>query len=277
MDDNVIKSEVADSVKADVLEVAEASAVALSETDPETSTQSSAEVEEAEAVKAKRRAGWIVRDIFDWGEILVSAVVMIVVAFTFAIRITSVDGKSMNPTLFDGDQLIVTNFFYTPKNDDIVVIYAPNLANDDGTFGKDVIKRVVGVAGDTITIGSVNDTENTGRVYRNGTPLALVDLNGITHEFVYERERETVFTEGNYLVTGGTRAAAHIEITIPYGYVFVLGDNRTNSADSRLLAYGANSAMGLVNVNHIAGRAFLRVAGSVDHWDTAFSAFGFVD
>ena len=214
----------------------------------------------SEKVKAERRAGWLVRDIFEWGETLVSAVITIVIIFTFFVRVTSVDGHSMNPTLIDKDQMLVSNFFYTPKHNDIVVIYAPALEG-----GKDIIKRVVGVAGDTIRIepivyGGVYGEQTVGLVYRNGEPLEVIDVDGVLVEDGHKISSRTV----------SNRQMA-IEVTIQPGYVFVLGDNRTNSTDSR------SELVGLVDVNYIAGRAFFRAAGDSQHWGTFYNAFGTVE
>jgi signal peptidase I len=211
-----------------------------------------------ENVKKERKVGWLVRDLFEWGETLVSAVVIIVVIFTFFVRVTSVDGLSMQPTLQDKDQMLVTNFFYTPKVNDIVVVYAPKLPNDYGRFGKDIIKRVIGVEGDHIRIEAAGFGE--GIVYRNGDPLEIIQTP------------EGFLENGHYLISAPTVSQKQtlIDITIPPGHVFVLGDNRINSTDSRC------ESVGLVDVNHVAGRAFMRVAGSADVWGTFYNAFGFV-
>ena len=139
---------------------------------------------------AAPRKGWLFRELFEWGETLISALIIIVVVFTFALRLTSVDGGSMLPTLKDEDQLLITNFFYTPKRGDIVVIYAPYLRNSElgkfETYGKDIIKRVIAVEGDVVEIDSYGHSGNvrlngvvldenyvSSQTYMNGLPIKV--------------------------------------------------------------------------------------------------------
>ncbi|MCL1904107.1 MAG: signal peptidase I [Oscillospiraceae bacterium] len=214
----------------------------------------------------QRKGGWFIRDVFDWGETVVSALIIIVVVFTFIMRVTSVDGGSMMPTLQNKDQILVTNFFYTPKHNDIVVIYAPNLYNDEkaekgleSPYGKDIIKRVIGVAGDTVRIETHADGD--GMVYLNGEPIT--DLDKLFEETHYINS--PTYVNGNQ----------PLEITVPDGYVFVLGDNRGNSVDSRYIDMTTRQgAVGLVDINHIAGKAFFRVAGDKEVWGSFWNAFG---
>lgn len=151
---------------------------------------------------------------------ITSAVIAIFLVFAFLFRAVAVSGSSMVPTLHDKDWLIVSNTGYTAENGDVVVV---SKAED---YDEPIIKRVIGVAGDTIDI----DFEN-GIVYRNGEML-----------------RE------NYVNTPTNRSYdVDFPLTVPEGYVFVMGDNRNNSLDSR------SSKIGLIDCRNILGRAVVRV------------------
>lgn len=151
---------------------------------------------------------------------VMAAVIAIFLVFTFLFRAVTVQGKSMVPTLSDKDWLIVSNTGYTAQNGDIIVV---SKAND---YDEPIIKRVIGVAGDTIDI----DFEK-GVVYRNGVML-------------YEKYTNTP-TNRSFDVK--------FPITVPEGYVFVMGDNRNNSLDSR------SSKIGLVDCRNILGRVVVRL------------------
>lgn len=253
-------------------------------------TKTTVPPENASDKAGRRKAGWFIRDVFEWGETLVSAVIIIVVVFAFVARVTSVDGSSMYPTLKDQDRLLVTSYFYKPERNDIVVIFAPrlkccslsiggycsdNCRKRDG-MGKDIIKRVIGVEGDKIRIDGNNaDGEYTGRVYRNGEILD-VKVDG-----------EQFFEDG-HLVNGNvsgfpngptfTHNNQTLEVIVPPGYVFVLGDNRGNSVDSRFSEENSHDGLivGLVDVNNVAGKAFFRMGGDRVSWGGFWKPFGFI-
>ena len=177
------------------------------------------------------------KDVFDWTESVVIAIVAIIVVFTFFMRVTSVDGLSMMPTLHDGERLIITDFMFKPKYNDIVVIQAKGLKNEDGEMGKPIIKRVVGLPGDEIDI----DFE-AGTVFRNGEPLEISESDGILYEDGHMLNTPTSLMEGQVF-----------PLTVPGGSIFVMGDNRNNSMDSR------DARVGFVNDKYIIGKAFFRI------------------
>lgn len=158
-------------------------------------------------------------NVFDWLSSIVAAFIVIFIVFTFAFRAVAVSGRSMNPTLNDKDWLAVTNFNYKPNHGDIVIVTQPNDLNES------IIKRVIGLPGDTIDI----DFEK-GVVYRNGVQL-----------------------EENYTNTP-TNLSYDISfpIVVPEGKVFVMGDNRNDSLDSR------SSRIGFIDERYLLGKVVFR-------------------
>ena len=139
---------------------------------------------------------------FEWMEALVTALIAVVFIFTFLFRVVSVSGQSMEPNLQSGDRVVVSSYFYNPQPGDIVVITR--------TVGLDqpIIKRVIATEGQEVDID-----------FDKG--VVLVDGE--------------VLDESAYIENGITTQRSDFEfpMTVPEGYVFVLGDNRPRSADSR--------------------------------------------
>lgn len=158
--------------------------------------------------------------LFEWLQCIVSALVVCILVFTFCARSVSVIGGSMKNTLEEGDRLIISDLFYTPKRGDIVVL------RKESFMSEPIIKRVIATEGETVDI----DFE-AGIVYVDGRVL----------EEPYTREptvRELDFDK---------------PVTVPEGCVFVMGDNRNRSTDSR------TSSIGCVDERLIIGKAYLRL------------------
>lgn len=155
--------------------------------------------------------GWV----YDWSRYIIITLVFAVIVLTFFLRVVGVDGRSMMNTLLHGDKVVVTNFMYTPKDGDIVVI------SHAEKYDKAIIKRIIATEGQTLQIDYKNQ-----RVYVDGT---LLDEPYVSSEL----------KEGN----------AEIPSVIPEGKVFVMGDNRFDSLDSRSVE------IGLIDVENIIGKA----------------------
>lgn len=173
--------------------------------------------------KSKKKNEWV-----DWLKALLLALGLAFLVRVFLFSPIVVDGPSMEPTLHDRDQMIVNKFIYRfkePERFDIVVFHA--------SVQKDFIKRVIGLPGEHVRI-----EDNT--LYINGREVDepfLEDIGensgsfqSLTNDFRLE------------LLPGGHE-------TIPEGYVLVLGDNRGNSTDSRML--------GLIPIDEIVGKTSL--------------------
>ena len=168
-------------------------------------------------------------DMFDWMCSIFSAILCFIIIFALFARVITVDGESMVPTLQDQQRLIVSDMFYTPQYDDIVILYADKLVNESsGGYGKPIVKRVIGLPGDKIRIDFVK-----GVVYRNGEQLPDDYTNTPTN------------LPENF--------PNNQEVTVEDGKIFVLGDNRNGSKDSR------SNQIGLVDMRYIMGKAYLRI------------------
>ena len=137
---------------------------------------------------------------FEAAQVVCTALVAVVILFTFVCRLVDVKGSSMETTLLNGDRLLLSNLPYTPAYGDIVVV-------DRGETQEPLIKRVIGLPGDTLSIDG-----QTGAVYRNGV---LLQEPYVTDPTALEQMDGTVL--------------------VPEGTVFVMGDNRASghSLDSR--------------------------------------------
>ena len=168
---------------------------------------------------------------FDFVELATFTIVIILLVSCFFFRHTVVNGGSMEQTLTNGEHLIISDFMYTPKNGDIIVF---EVLNTPGT--PSYIKRVIATAGQTVAI-------REGVVYLDGTALD---------------ESEYLFYD-----VPSIEYIEYPETEVPEGYVFVLGDHRNDSTDSRY------STVGMVDIRSILGRVVLRI--------TPFQRFGAVD
>ena len=157
---------------------------------------------------------------YDWIQCLVSALLICVLVFAFFVRIIGIKGSSMVPTFENRDSVIISNLFFTPQYGDVVV-----LRKD--TFQKEpIIKRVIATEGQTIDIDFT-----AGIVYVDGKALDEPYVNSPTN---------------NQLDFTG-------KVTVPENCVFVMGDNRNDSTDSR------SSLIGCVDKRYIMGKVLLRI------------------
>ncbi len=162
------------------------------------------------------------RNIVEWVEAVLCAFALIVLIYTFFFRVITVSGHSMDSTLSGGDKLIVSCIAYTPERGDIIV------ADSYTKYGAPLVKRIIAVAGDEVDIDPL-----TGEVSVNGTVL-----------------------DEPYLCQGPNSTTLHdvkFPLIVPEGEVFVMGDNRGVSLDSR------SAQVGNLDTRNILGKVVLRI------------------
>ncbi len=169
--------------------------------------------------------------VFDWLEVLVHAIIVVVICFTFIFRIATIDGESMEDTLYNGEKIVISNMFYEPKAGDIVVI-SRNRENSVYTMNETntpIIKRIIALEGQMVDI----DFEE-----------GIVYVDGVALDEPYTKTPTNV----NHGVT--------FPVIVDEGCVFVLGDHRNKSLDSRSPQIGE---YGMIDTRYILGKALFRI------------------
>ena len=178
-------------------------------------------------------------ELYDWLQCLVIAIICGILIFMFIGRPIGVEGKSMLQTFKHDDRVVISNLFYTPDNGDIIVFQSPS-----ELFEYPLVKRVIAVAGQTVDIDF-----DEGNVYIDDVVIPEPYLTTVTSE-------RYNFVE---------------PVTVPDGFVFVLGDNRNSSIDSR------DNAVGLVDTRYILGKVLLVITPGLDEFGNRdWSRVGFV-
>ena len=160
------------------------------------------------------------RELYEWVQALVYSVLAVVLLFTFVIRLIGVDGSSMEPTLKHGDRLLVLNslLYSDYQYGDVVVL------RKDTFLQEPVVKRVIATENQTVDIDF-----DAGEVY--------VDDVLLDEDYILE---QTYVDEG-----------MSFPLTVPEGSIFVMGDNRNHSTDSR------DTRLGTVDTRYVIGKAVL--------------------
>ena len=156
-------------------------------------------------------------EIFDWLQSIVFAIIVCVLLFMFVARVVTVDGGSMNPTLLHGDRLIVSKLSKSYEYGDVVVFVAPDYMDEP------LIKRVIATENQLVEIN-----------FDKG--IVKVDEQELYEPYIAELTVDAQDYDGPF--------------EVPKGCVFVMGDNRNHSTDSR------TKEIGCVDTRYILGKAY---------------------
>lgn len=158
--------------------------------------------------------------IYDMASVVVSAILTVGIIFTFLFKISTVSGESMENTLYGGDKLIISAITTDVEYGDVVVTSQPN------GYGKVLIKRVIAVGGQTVWFD-----EETNKVVVDGKVL---DEPYIKEEMEFLLSMTKLFR-------------------VPEGKLFLMGDNRNESADSR------EELIGMIDERYVVGKVIYRI------------------
>ena len=177
-------------------------------------------------------------EVYDWLQCLVGAIIIGIFIFIFIGRTIGVDGISMMNTLHNGDRVVMSNLFYTPKPGDIIVFQT----GYDNFDGSPLVKRVIAIEGQTVEINF-----ECGHVFVDGVLQCEPFIKEPTHAKGQFEGFETVRS----------------------GHVFLMGDNRNHSSDSR------DSRIGQVDTRMILGEVlFILIPGNDIHGNRDWDRFG---
>ncbi len=177
---------------------------------------------EVKPAPQQSRKGKAASVMFDWLTSAIIAVVFLCAVFTFVARPVKVEGDSMLPTLHDGDWLIVSAFDSQPEYGEIVIVTQPNQTSSGGP----IVKRVIAVGGQKVDINFY-----TGEVF--------VDDVKLDEPYILQKTRRDFDVK--------------FPLTVPEGQLFVMGDNRNDSLDSR------SSRIGFIDERYVLGSYLFRI------------------
>ena len=197
--------------------------------------------------KKVKKADRLIASLFDFAELFVIAICVVILFFTFGARLCKVDGDSMLQTLHDDEMLLVSNLFYEPEQGDVIVFHQTHETHQ--RLNEAIVKRIIATEGQYVFIDF-----DTAKVY-------VSDDKSFTEDDLLEEDYDYIDNPAGtinepYYAKGKT-------YLVPDGCVFVLGDNRNNSLDSR------SYEIGMVDTRRILGKVILRL--------TPLSGFGAID
>ena len=183
-------------------------------------------------IKKQSQKSSFMKGLLEQVELIVVFFAIIILIFSFACRSCVVDGDSMLKTLHNGERVIVWDLFYEPDYNDIVVIH------ESGDLNKPIVKRVIGLPGDVVEFEHFSNGMTVTITHSDGT-IEVLDEDYVNYDLSYGNlgRYQRIDENKNRYVVGE-------------GEIFVMGDNRLNSLDSREL--------GCVDSRLVLGKVVLR-------------------
>ena len=199
-------------------------------------------------------------DFYDFIEMVVIAAGLVLLIFTLGIRLCRVDGSSMYPTLENDQMLLISDLGYSPKNGDVIVFHQSNNPNEN--LNKPLVKRVIAVGGQSVRLDYILNKNEEADTYHISMTVYVSD-DAVFDESDILEEKKIDYTAldssrvPNYINNsidfyeqGITQTKTY---TVPEGMLFVMGDNRYDSNDSRL-------EVGFVDEECVLGKVIVRLS-----------------
>lgn len=179
--------------------------------------------------------------LFDALEMFAWSLAVLLLLFTFVLRLCRVEGASMENTLWDGETLLLYSLAYEPEQDDIVVFH---LTDETPNLEKMLVKRVIATGGETVVIDFKNNTITVdGVLYEDEHAVLKNNVDAIVNQYLYFRPDWQYDNKTDTMT-----------VTVPEGHLFVLGDNRNFSRDSR------DSSIMFVDERAVLGKVIVRLS-----------------
>lgn len=213
--------------------------------------------DKSKAETEKEKKGGFAAGFFDYLEIFAVSIAVVLLIFTFCARLCRVDGDSMKNTFEDGQMLIITNLFYTPDNGDVIVFHQVE------GYQKPLVKRVIGTQGQKVELNFkektvvITDTKTGEKIDYSDEFATYYD--DYQNEFGDQYEWKDKLNGGGAIGADYDGQTGTYSFVVPDGKLFVMGDNRNYSADSRQI--------GFIDQRTVLGKAIIRLSPFTLYFD----------